>query len=586
MNRRLAALKTSSLLSTVRIEGIGPAPFHPVARSHPVPIDVDKLFDSAVDAQDAGLLETARRLNLAVLAADRNHAGALFCLALIESKAKPAGFLSSWLAKAMVAHPGLSVVLLKLGMVLSARNASPAEKWLVRSCALTPNNPEPYEQLGTHCINGRRYVEAYQFFGLALIQDPAWYRAWNNWGAALTRDNNTIAALSILARARHLNPKDADIWSNIGKAQLDLGQLPAAEISFKQAITSAPDRPENYRLLGEVHRFTAVDPYFAALKHLQDQKSLSDPDRCELAFALAKAFSDIGNHDDAFEQLRRGNRIKRRSISYDERAVLGEMAEIKRQFCPEMHRQFEGVGFAEDDPIFILGMPRSGSSLVEKILSCHPGIHAAGEIDTFYQLLIDQFGRNYATTARTAAPMAWRRLGRRYCEKIREGVGVDLTFTDKMPINFRYLGFIHLALPRARIIHTRRSALDTCVSCFSTPFVYDQPFSWNLEELGRYWAAYESLMKHWARILPENSFLDVDYEALVNDPEGQSRRILAFCGLSWDQNCLSFHEKSGSVRTASWTQVRQPIYKSSIGRAALYDKHLSPLRAALACPVG
>jgi hypothetical protein len=231
-------------------------------------------------------------------------------------------------------------------------------------------------------------------------------------------------------------------------------------------------------------------------------------------------------------------------------------------------------------------MPRSGSSLVEKILSCHPGIHAAGEIDTFYQLLIDQFGRNYATTARTAAPMAWRRLGRRYCEKIREGVGVDLTFTDKMPINFRYLGFIHLALPRARIIHTRRSALDTCVSCFSTPFVYDQPFSWNLEELGRYWAAYESLMKHWARILPENSFLDVDYEALVNDPEGQSRRILAFCGLSWDQNCLSFHEKSGSVRTASWTQVRQPIYKSSIGRAALYDKHLSPLRAALACPVG
>ena len=573
MSRRLSLLRNSSMLSTTGRSVI--------STRQPDRAEINSIFQRAIEAQEAGALETARQLNQSILAIDPCHAGALFCIALAEGKKEAPDFLSTSLIKAIVVQPAIGVVVLKLGIVAAARGLASAERWLKRSCNLAPHTPEPFEQLGIFYLGRKLYGEAYNFFCRTIVLDPAWSSGWNNWGTALSRANMTRSALPFFLRALKVHRTDGEIWSNIGKALLELGDIQEAEVAFEQAIAYAPSDPAHYRLLGEVHKFAVQDPFFVALCGISEANALTNEGRIELAFALAKAYTDIGQHEQAFEHLKEGNRLKRLSIAYDEQAVLNEMSKTHTHFDQTMRMRFAGAGFSDWDPIFILGMPRSGSTLVEKILSGHPQVRAAGEIDIFGTLLVEQFGPNYSAKAREAEPAVWGSLGEEYCRLMRDDANLDQRITDKLPINFRYLGYIHLALPRARIIHTRRSALDTCVSCFATPFVYDQPFSWDLGELGRYWAAYTALMRHWRQVLPAGAFLDIDYEMLVDDPEFQTQRLLEFCQLSWNDGCRKFHETPGSVRTASWAQVRRPIYRSSIGRADLYDRQLDPLRAAL-----
>ena len=231
-------------------------------------------------------------------------------------------------------------------------------------------------------------------------------------------------------------------------------------------------------------------------------------------------------------------------------------------------------------------MPRSGTTLIEQILDSHPEVYGAGEIN---DLQAAAFERGGATAATLSAPeSAWRMrpedflgLGEAYLARLQSRSGSATRIVNKTNENFRHAGLIALALPQARIIHVRREPLDTCVSCFSTLFLEDLPYTYDLAELGRYYRAYEALMAHWRRVLPPGMMLEVRYEDVVADLEGEGRRILAHCGLDWDPRCLDFHKNDRSVRTASATQVRQPINARSVGRWRAYEPFLGPLIEAL-----
>jgi Sulfotransferase family len=301
-------------------------------------------------------------------------------------------------------------------------------------------------------------------------------------------------------------------------------------------------------------------------------------DQIELHFALGKACDDIGQSGEAFGHWLAGNTLKRQQIDYDEATTLEELDQVRAVYTSEFIQASQGTGHPSSVPIFIMGMPRSGSTLIEQILASHPRVFGAGELHDLAAAV--------ESTTMGSGGSAGRRekmqdIGARYIAAIeRLAPGAD-RITDKLPQNFIFAGLIHLALPNAAIIHTIRDPIDTCLSCFSTMFTAEQNFTYDLAELGRYYRHYQSLMVHWHRVLPPSRILDVRYEDVVADLEGQARRIVAHCGLDWDPQCLAFHKTERIVRTASATQVRQPIYKDAVGRWRQYAEFLAPLMVEL-----
>jgi hypothetical protein len=278
--------------------------------------------------------------------------------------------------------------------------------------------------------------------------------------------------------------------------------------------------------------------------------------------------------------------MKRRAVSYDEFAMLDHIERIKESATADILRAKAGGGHGSAQPIFIVGMPRSGTTLIEQILAGHPRVKCAGEIDDL-RLVVDATRKSdgrpapYPELLRILSPGEFGAIGAEYVRRLdRYAPGAD-RIIDKAPANFYLTGLIHLALPQARIVHVTRSALDTCVSCFGKLFVGQWSQTYNLRELGRYYRAYDGLMKHWRAVLPADAFLDVQYEAVVGDIEHEARRLLDYCGLEWDARVLNFHTREAAVTTGSAWQVRQPLYNAAIGRWRHYETHLAPLIAEL-----
>lgn len=307
---------------------------------------------------------------------------------------------------------------------------------------------------------------------------------------------------------------------------------------------------------------------------------LSSQGRTELQFALGKALIDVGAYKSALAHLIDGNARKRRKTVYDEAATLGLFERIRAAFGRELMTAKSGGGNSSATPVFIVGMPRSGTTLVEQILASHPGVFGAGEIGYLEEaaLALDPFPN--AVIAMTGDARA--EFGARYVARVKTLAPSAVRIIDKMPTNFRFAGLIHLALPNARIIHICRDPIDTCMSNFAQLFVGDaQPHSYDLGELGRYYRGYEALMDHWRQVLPRQVMLEVQYERLVADPSGEARRIVAHCGLDWVDSCLEFYATQRPVRTASLAQVRRPMYRSSVGRWNAHAVALKPLLDAL-----
>jgi tetratricopeptide (TPR) repeat protein len=338
--------------------------------------------------------------------------------------------------------------------------------------------------------------------------------------------------------------------------------------------------------LAELKKFRPGDPELAALEQLAGDERLDPEKHVYVAFALGKALDDVGRYEQAFAHLRAANALKRRQIDYDEAAYVAACQAIRQVFGPELFTRFAGAGDPSPAPIFVLGMPRSGSTLIEQILASHPQVHGAGELDNLNQLvreICDADGRTipFPQCIGSLDDDGLRRLGEAYLASLPPLADGKIRITDKMLGNFFSVGLIRLILPNARIIHTVRDPVDTCLSCFSKIFVCGHAFSYDLTELGAFYRGYHQLMAHWRSVLPAGAMLEVSYEDVVDNQERQARRLIEFCGLAWDDRCLDFHKHDRPIATASNVQVRQPLYRSSVARWRRYAPYLEPLLAQL-----
>lgn len=354
--------------------------------------------------------------------------------------------------------------------------------------------------------------------------------------------------------------------------------------SCQRAIELNPTDSEAYLLRSDLRRQSPADNHIAELQSLIDSGVLSVHKIVQVSYALAKELDDVGAYESAFESFRRAADLRRKHLKYDISADISTIRTIAEVYTCDKF-QDETFGFESEQPIFIVGLPRCGSTLVERILASHRAITSVGESNNFViemmKLVSDSRRGGKQGLVERSTEMRFEVLGERYVDSTRPVATGSEFFIDKMPLNFLYIGLIALALPFAKIVHVRRNPMDSCFAMYRCLFRHAYPFSYNFEELAQYYAAYDNLMQHWHRVLP-GKIHDVFYEDLVHDPRGQAGEILRYCRLPWDEECLAYHESDAAAETASAAQVRRPIYRDSVDKWRNYDVQLTELRRSLA----
>jgi tetratricopeptide (TPR) repeat protein len=392
-------------------------------------------------------------------------------------------------------------------------------------------------------------------------------------------------AIAEIDRARTVAPMRADALVHAGHALAIAGRLVEAEQALRRAIELEPGDATAYFELADLHAFTPGDPLIERMEEQVRTAGRAPPDAQRLHFALGKAYDDVGQYASAMHHLRIANAQSRAANRYDEAATLALLRAIADIFSQQTVAALSGAGALSGAPIFIFGMPRSGSTLIEQILSRHPAVAAGGELP-FFKRAIDAVrpsvgGREFPQTVEGISPSEIGRIGETYLALLAPLAEGRARVTDKLPGNALVAGLIHLALPGARLVHARRNPADACLSCYMKSFGARLPYATDLAALGRYYSAQEALMSHWRAVLPPGAIIDVSYESLVTDGETEVRRLLEACGLEWDERCLTSHESQRPVLTASVVQVRRPVTVQRVGRWRKYGRSLAPLLSAL-----
>ena len=402
---------------------------------------------------------------------------------------------------------------------------------------------------------------------------------------ALERPAEVAAALSDLIER---TPDNSVFHAALGQAHAQLGAADASIAALRQAIAIDPDNTEAYQLLAQAQSLAGDDALFDAMQAAYGRTGPDSSERMRMSFALAKACEDREAFRQAFSYLVEANRLRHESVRFDVAEGRRRLQVLRDVFTPGL---MAGAAPSKTDgpaPIFILGMPRSGTTLVESILGSHHVVTAGGELN---DLPREALRLGFCDRAqpplfrRLDASAPYETLAKAYLAGVRRAMPTladTAWFTDKMPDNFWNIGLIRLAFPDARIVHCRRAPADTCLSLYKTDFNSDgHRYAYDLDELGAYYNLYRGAMQHWEAVLPPGSIITVDYETLVADQEAETRRLIAACGLDWDDRCLSFYDTARVVHTASFYQVRRPIYASSVNLAERYGDGLKPLLDAL-----
>lgn len=516
-----------------------------------------------------------------------------------------------YLARAIELQPNFADAQCNMGNVLRFKgDLAGAEAAYRKALALEPRMAAGHNNLGLIFYMLGRKVEAVASYREAIALNPAFAEAHNNLGNALCDLEQDDEGIANLTRAIALSPTFAEAHTNLAKVLLRKENLPLARAHLMQSLAIQPDMAGTYHNLGSLLRiegafaeaegcfrkavaldpsqFTAYAsmtgtrkmlpsdrPLIAKLEQIaRDGKARADSETVYVEFALGKAYDDLGEYASAFEHYRIGNDMVRDRLSrrFDRGHFEAHIDGMIERFTPEFFARHRNDGNPSELPVLILGMMRSGTSLVEQILSSHPQIHGAGE-----QMFWAVEDRRMRTDLQDPAPGALADTSSRYLAHLRTFSATAMRVTDKMPHNFLHLGLIHMAFPNARIIHCCRDPVDTCLSIYFQNFPALHPYAYDLEDLAVLCEQYERFMQHWRKVIPPAQLLQVQYEDLVADQEGGSRRMIEFCGLDWDDRCLAFQENRRIVRTASSWQVRQPLYRTSVARWQKYEPYLGPL---------
>ncbi|MEQ1901588.1 MAG: sulfotransferase [Devosia sp.] len=471
---------------------------------------------------------------------------------------------------------------------LCLRQDRPADAQRLAQSALHlhPSHGRAFVVLGDALMAQKRVAGAAEVFGRAIAGgfDNAEVNA--KLGEALSESGQAESARARFERAVQLAP---EIWSShasLGRFLQLRGELGAAATSFRTALGLNPGKAQLRNALSQTVSHTGrMDPEIIALLEAHARSDAGSQDRMHLAFGLGKAFEDIKDYGAAFDFIAEGNAIRRASLDYSTEAEIARFRNMASTFSADYLAAHRARGSDSTRPVFIIGMPRSGTTLTEQILASHPQVLGAGELQFVetassqvlgYRLVIEP-----ARLLKTAAP-DFSAIGRTYLGWLPDASSGQRFVTDKLPQNFLLAGLIHLVFPHAHIVHVRRAPLDNCLSIFKNDFSGDAlPFSYDLVELGHYYNLYRDLMRHWHAVMP-GVIHDVQYEDLVSEPEATSRALLDYCGLDWRPEVLDFHLNKRQIKTASFAQVRRPIYKDSVNLSARYGDRLQPLIDTLA----
>ncbi|WP_417307527.1 tetratricopeptide repeat-containing sulfotransferase family protein [Devosia sp.] len=485
-------------------------------------------------------------------------------------------------AKALELKPNAPEAMVNLGNLKRERgDIAGAEPLYRRALELRPDLAEAQNSLALVLESTGRVTEARRAAEAAIRANPRLAAAHGTLGLVLDRLGDREGALAAHRQSIALDPNTARRHADLANTLLAYGDRAGAAASFRAALERDPGNAGYQRMLGMLDAETGSR---AERESRFADPALSDEQRMHLGFALGRDSERAGDYDAAFRFLDAANRLRRAGLTYDMTETERSFDDVIAAFTPETMVRLSGFGDPDPTPIFVLGMPRSGTTLVEQILASHPAVVGAGELLTL---------RNVLTEATTERPVRFGSLlatldgptltamGTDYVRRLRAYAPRGGRFvTDKLPGNFMLIGLIRLILPNARIIHCTRDPADTALSVWRSYFASALNYAYDLTELGHYYRQYARVMQHWRDLLPDG-FYDISNEALVADQEGETRRLLDYCGLAFDPACLDFHRTDRPVHTASAAQVRSPINRDSIGMAARYGDRLAPLYAAM-----
>ena len=478
-----------------------------------------------------------------------------------------------------------------------------------------PTNATATRMLGSIALEEGRYRLATRLLRNATKLAPDYFGAWIDLSRALTEFEQLDEAREAIHQVIQLESQLAYPYVLLGNLETKVGDYEAAVSAFEQALDKqsnhggalaglghalktigrqdeAIDRyrncVRNYPSFGEawwslanLKTFRFTDDEIAVMEKHVDQERLIDETRVNINFALGKAYEDRGDNSNAFDRYDRGNKLRRPHESYDPVQTETVHDHIIKTITPELLESCAGFGDPRPDPIFIVGLPRSGSTLIEQILASHSMVDGTHELPDLPRVIrtINQWqvhSKGYPEALPLLDEVHFKELGEQYLESTRRYRKGAPRFTDKMPNNFSMVGLLALILPNAKIVNARRHPLDSCMGSYKQLFYRGQAFTYDLVELGEYYLEYQRMMDFWHDILP-GRVLDVHYEDMVADQENQTRRLIEHCALPWENDCLRFYETDRAVNTASSEQVRQPIYSKSVNSWRRFESHLGPL---------
>jgi len=492
------------------------------------------------------------------------------------------------------AHFNLAVTLQGIGRL----NA--AFKSYEKAVALRPDYTEAHNNLGSIHQEFHQPDKAVKCYEQALSIEPDFAEAHNNLGIALKDIGQLDAAINCFKKALAIKPDFADAQYSLGLINQDLGQVDDAIKQYEKTISIKQNHADAHHNLSYLKKFTENDPQITLMQSLLSTNDQSHSDRTHLCLALAKANDDLGNQDEFFKYLHEGNRLRKEELNYslDESKNLFSLIKELFSALPNITEQSLSFEPSTKRPVFIVGMPRSGTTLVEQIISSHDAVYGAGELDTIIDLStsilknyliqnsnkssnsIDDMKLNIAHTY-SLPEEAFLSIREEYLDVLSYFNVAENVITDKLPLNFQYIGFILSAFPEAKIVHLKRDARATCWSIYKTCFKNKgNGYSYNLDDLAGFYGLYVELMDFWHQLYPGKIY-DICYEDLTTDQEEETRKLLEYCDLDWDESCLNFHKNKRAVQTASSLQVRKKMYQGSSEAWKKHESYLQPLVKAL-----
>jgi tetratricopeptide (TPR) repeat protein len=467
-------------------------------------------------------------------------------------------------------------------LALGASRAEEAERLLRRVVAIAPDFTGAWLDLGRVLKELDYYPDAIDSFERATALEPDNAVAHSLLAGALSAAGRIEEAIRAHEHALALRADHPASLIGLAHLMKSLGRTEEAVACYRRCAEVKPDNGEIYWSLANLKTYRFTDAEIAEMDRRIADSHLDESSRVNFLFAVAKAWEDRGDYARAFAHYREANTRQRALVSYDPVQMEIVNERIRKVFTADFLHEHAGCGNPDAAPIFILGLPRSGSTLLEQILASHSQVEGTSELPYLGRISSSLSrnrtgGVNYPESVRELRGTHFHALGTQYLERAAVHRGRRTPrFIDKMPNNFPLIGLIHLILPNARIVDARRYPLDACLSCYRQHFAKGQPFTFDLSEIGQYYLEYEQLMEHWHAVLP-GRVLTVQYEEVVAGLEGQVRRLLEYCGLPWEDACLRFNETDRPIRTPSAEQVRQPIYDRSIGFWRHYREELGEL---------